>query len=70
MSRAKGCKGKVTITLEGQAKASAKAQVKGNCTYSKKFKLTKKGKYKVTARFNGNARLKKASAKPVKIKAG
>jgi hypothetical protein len=63
----KGCKGNVTVTVNG---ASAKAKVKKNCTYKKKFKVSKAGKYKVTAKFNGNARLRKAKAKPVTVKAG
>jgi hypothetical protein len=71
VSKSKGCKGKVTITLrKGKATASAKAKVKGNCTYSKRFTVKKPGKYKVSAKFGGNARLKKASAKPVTVRAG
>jgi hypothetical protein len=67
VAKKKACKGTVTVRVNG---ASANTPVKKNCSYSKRFKVSKEGKYRVSAKFNGNARLRKARSKTVTVKAG
>jgi hypothetical protein len=73
VSRSRGCKGTVTITFKKHSKTvgKGKAKVHSNCKYAKKVKVSKRGKHiRVHARFNGNSRLKKASAKTRTVRAG
>lgn len=75
VSKKRGCKGKVKVTVKRGKKTVAKktAKVKKSCKYSSKVKvksgkLKNKGKLKVRARFGGNNKLKSAKSKTRTVK--
>jgi hypothetical protein len=75
VSKADGCRGRVTITLKrGKRRLARKsAKLRSNCTYKRSVRLRGRrlrGKITATARFPGNSALKSRRSPKLRLRAG